>query len=223
MNPKTRKLALAVSVALGSASVGLQAEDIVLNPGSDDVVIANLAGQPGFETPLCFKNPGATGPAGGTGSTGALGKCVTPPTGPTGADGATGAAGQGIVPSTCAAGKFVTGVTAGGVLICADLPALVEVSAAGWICGSGSADTCRNWTNTATCPAGTSLRFGGYWVESMPSKSFDSVSGAASDGFSSVGADTFSYTDKVVCFVIFSAPGGSLTEGGAPTCRALCA
>ncbi|MFC1720133.1 hypothetical protein ACFL00_03220 [Pseudomonadota bacterium] len=42
MNFRTRKLAIAISVALGSAAAGIQADDIVLNPGSDGVVIRNL-------------------------------------------------------------------------------------------------------------------------------------------------------------------------------------
>lgn len=91
MNRTSQKLALAVSIALGSATAGLQA-DIELDPGaSNGVVITNINGQPGFDTPMCYSS--GSGGTGGSGATGELGNCVTPPVGPTGATGATGATG----------------------------------------------------------------------------------------------------------------------------------
>lgn len=85
MNCRTRQLVLAVSIALGTAGAGLQA-DITIDPGAGNgVVIPNINTQPGFATPMCYD---------ATGQTGELGNCLTPPAGPTGPAGATGPKGD---------------------------------------------------------------------------------------------------------------------------------
>ncbi len=86
MNRTSRKLVLAISIALGTSPLTLQA-NIELDPGpGNGVVITNMDAQPGFEVPVCYSD-------GTSGANGELGNCITPPVGPTGATGEAGPTG----------------------------------------------------------------------------------------------------------------------------------
>lgn len=104
MKNRSRQLAIAVSVALGTAIVGIQA-DTVFTP-DNGVVITNIGAQPNFDKHVCYSPTGATGGAiGPEPKIGELGNCevnghggpgprgATGPTGPTGPTGQAGAQG----------------------------------------------------------------------------------------------------------------------------------
>ena len=84
MNRRTRQLALAVSIALGTAGAGLQA-DITIDPGAGNgVVIPNINDQPDFDVYTCHSS-GATGASRRTGQ---LRHASGRTDGPSGCDGA---------------------------------------------------------------------------------------------------------------------------------------
>jgi len=87
MNRKTRHLALAVSIALGTTAVGIQAQTVVI---TKELQVPDIVNQPEYDLNVCADS-------GASGATGTFGKCASSllvgPTGPTGADGAQGATG----------------------------------------------------------------------------------------------------------------------------------
>lgn len=85
MSIRSKRLALAISIALGTAPFGVQA-DIEIDAGvGEGVVIKNLDGQPDFEAPVCYST--------GSSNPGELGNCIAPSAGATGATGPQGATG----------------------------------------------------------------------------------------------------------------------------------
>lgn len=212
MNRRTRHLAIAVSVALGTAAAGIQA-DVEIDP---NLVIKQIASQPGFPNPMCYSGgTGATGggvpgevgncavfPKGDTGATGATGPKgdtgATGPKGDTGATGAPGASGASGAPGAPGA-TGATGPSGGPVGPTGATGATGPRGATGAtgangasgyeriVGATGANDSNEPKTATATCSGGKKV-VGGGWVTTLNEDAAISANRATSDTVWSVTA-----------------------------------